>query len=136
MHSCSSAALYFKEIGEKYLVKDEEVDSFHPELLEKRRLDHEYFFEEEIEDKDVAYYQDSMEQLEYNQMSASFGNIKYILRLGNIFYFGLRGEKRDLAKAFHYFYQAAEQGDLVGKVNVGIMLVKGMGVEKVKKRIL
>jgi len=114
-----------------YFVEDE-INEYHsPELLEKKRLDELYFNEEDVE-ADVLY-KNAPHELEYILMSAELGRIPYILHLAHTYYYGLRGETRDLQKAFDYFYKAANLGDSNAKVTVGRMLMEGVGVEKVRK---
>lgn len=126
--NCPSAVLYFKELAELMLVKDEINEYYSPELLEKRRLDELYFHEEESDAE--LLYKDAPQELEYLIMTADLGKIPYINHIANTYYYGLRGEKRDLQKAFDYYYKAAGLGDSTAKYHVGKMLVEGIGVEK------
>ena len=110
---------------------EDEINEYHsPELLEKRRLDDLYFNNEES-DAEVLY-KHAPQELEYIKMSAELGKIPYIVNLANIYYYGLRGEKRNLQKAFDYFYRAATLGDTGAKVIIGKMLVEGIGIDKVR----
>lgn len=110
------------------LVKDEINEYFSPELLEKRRLDQLYFHEEESDMEPL--YKDSPQELEYLIMTADLGKVNYINHVANTYYYGLRGEKRDLQKAFDYYFKAALLGDASAKYSVGKMLVEGIGVQK------
>lgn len=100
--------------------------------MEKKRLDGEYFFND---DKETSiYYQDSPEEIEYIKMSADLGNSIFLNQLALIYYYGLRGEKKDYSKAYEYFYLAGMAGDYSSKANAGVMLIRGQGVEKVTSK--
>ena len=64
-------------------------------------------------------------------MSADLGKISFIMQMGYIYYYGLRGVKRDYEKALEYFYKAANLGDTNAKTTIGYMYLSGLGTEKV-----
>lgn len=111
------------------LVKDEINEHYSPEYLEKRRLDELYFHQDESDKEPL--YKDAPQELEYLIMMADLNKVPYIMKLANTYYFGMRGEKKDLRKAFEYYYRAAKLEDPTAKFNVGKMLVEGIGVDKV-----
>lgn len=110
-------------------VEDEINEHYSPEMLEKKRLD-ELYFQEDVSD-DVLYM-DNPQELEYIAMSAELDKVPYINHLANTYYYGLRGIKRDLTKAFEFFYRAASLGDISAKAMAGRMLIEGIGVENVR----
>lgn len=50
--------------------------------------------------------------------------------LGNMFYWGIGVEKRDLTQAFNWFIQAAENDDGIAQVSVANMYEHGLGVPR------
>jgi len=123
---CPSSALYFKQLAEMLFVKDELKDYKSPELLERRKLDELYFHHEE----DIESTQVVEDALEYIKRNANLKMPQYLAEMGHIYYFGLKGEKRDLKQAFNYYFQAANAGDPYSKMFVGKMLIEGIGVQK------
>lgn len=101
------------------------------EAQEKRRLDTLYF-EDGIEGAKLPL-KDNSEEQEYFSMAIARGEIPAILELAYTYYHGLRGEQKNYYKAFEYFQKAASRGDTRAKAQVGMMLVKGMGIEKVRE---
>jgi TPR repeat protein len=77
-----------------------------------------------------VYYLDSPQELEYLEMTNRLGNANNLMMTGTIYYFGLRGERPDYAKAFKYYEIAAAKGDIQAKVNMGIMMIYGTGIPK------
>ena len=108
-------------------VKNELKDYKMPEILERKKLDELYFNHED----DMESTQVVEDALEYIKRNANLKMPQYLAELGHIYYFGLRGEKRDLKKAFDYYFQAANAGDAYSKIFVGKMLIEGIGTEKV-----
>lgn len=108
-------------------MRDELNEYKSPELLERKKLDEIYFHNE----GDLESTQITEDALEYISRNAQLGLPPYLVELGHIYYFGLRGEKRDLKKAYEYYFKAANAGDSDSKIMVGKMLIEGIGVNKV-----
>ena len=127
--SCEKAASYFKELGDKFLSFSTLQEGIDLEAYEKRRLDDLYFKGDPRFDTEVL--EESLKELQYLSMSVALEKTPEIVNLAEIYYYGLRGEKKNFQKAFHYYQMAAERGDLKAKFEVAQMLVKGLGVQKV-----
>ncbi|XP_078445074.1 HCP-like superfamily protein isoform X4 [Wolffia australiana] len=61
---------------------------------------------------------------------AKMGSAPAMRRLGNLYYFGLRGVRRDKAKALIYLLGAAESGEPESMELLGEIYARGAGVEK------
>ena len=130
--NCKSAAQYFKELGSKFLLNLETSPQNAPIILIQKRLDSEFLFQEE--DKagvENELFNDNPEELQFIRMSSDLGKISYIIQMGYIYYYGLRGVKKDYEKAFEYFYKAAKLGDTGAKTTIGYMYLSGLGTEQV-----
>jgi len=125
--NCAAAAKYFKEIGDKYFMENRPFDLTVMEAQEKRKLENLYFDEELGVSLSLK---DSNEQEQYFAMSIARGETPQMMEMGYIYFYGLRGEKKNFQKAFEYFEKAASKGDIRAKSQVGMMLAKGIGVEK------
>lgn len=64
------------------------------------------------------------------QRAAAQGDNPARRYLGNMFYWGIGVEKRDLAQAFNWFIQAAENDDGIAQVSVANMYEHGLGVPR------
>lgn len=64
------------------------------------------------------------------EFQAQKGSAPAMRRIGNIFYFGLRGVRRNNTKALTWFSRAAEKGEPESMELLGEMYARGAGVEK------
>ncbi|XP_057828091.2 ERAD-associated E3 ubiquitin-protein ligase component HRD3A [Cryptomeria japonica] len=70
---------------------------------------------------------DDFQIIEYQ---AQKGNAMAMYRLGIFYYFGLRGVRRDHAKALIWFHRAVEKGDSHSMEFLGEIYARGSGVER------
>jgi TPR repeat protein len=57
-------------------------------------------------------------------------SIAALIELGNDYYWGRKGKPKDYAEAVRWYRKAAEQGNANGQSNLGVMYMKGYGVEQ------
>lgn len=70
------------------------------------------------------------EDFQITEYQAMKGNSAAMFQIGLFYYYGLRGVKRDHARALHWFMKAAEKRDPGAMELLGEMYAKGAGVEK------
>ncbi|CAL9054756.1 unnamed protein product [Musa banksii] len=70
------------------------------------------------------------EDFQINEYQALKGNSAAMYRIGLLYYYGLRGVRRDHAKALHWFSKAVEKGDPRAMELLGEMYARGAGVER------
>ena len=68
--------------------------------------------------------------IDYYKHSAEKGDVQAQHSLGQFYYYGIHGVKRNLPLAANYFRQAAQAGDNQAQTSYANMLVKGLGVEQ------
>uniref|UniRef100_A0A0A9DDR5 Uncharacterized protein n=1 Tax=Arundo donax TaxID=35708 RepID=A0A0A9DDR5_ARUDO len=64
------------------------------------------------------------------EYQAKRGNATALYKLGLLYYYGLRGLRRDYGKAFHWFSKAVEKGDTQPTELLGEIYARGAGVER------
>lgn len=133
---CPSSALYLKKVSDFIFSEAQWEDNYVPIFIDKRRLDKEYFSNLQTTKEVDEFLNDSPEELEYIRMSAELGKISYLVEMAKIHLYGLRGQNRDYKKSFIYFQRAADLGDIASKTQVGIMYIRGLGVEVNYKKAL
>jgi SEL1 protein len=70
------------------------------------------------------------EDFQITEYQAQRGNSAAMYKLGLLYYYGLRGLRRDYVKAFHWFSKAVEKGDTRAMELLGEIYARGAGVEK------
>mmetsp|Transcript_2273 Transcript_2273/g.4335 ORF Transcript_2273/g.4335 Transcript_2273/m.4335 type:complete len:815 (+) Transcript_2273:320-2764(+) len=70
------------------------------------------------------------EIVDYYEHAAENGDLEAYVGLGQIYYYGARGIRRNLKKALSYFRAAASRGDASAQAMIGHMLVRGQGTEQ------
>ncbi|CAA7398196.1 unnamed protein product [Spirodela intermedia] len=64
------------------------------------------------------------------EFQAQKGSVLAMLRIGNLYYFGLRGVRRNNSNALYWFTRAAEKGEPESMELLGEIYARGAGVEK------
>ncbi|KAG2553219.1 hypothetical protein PVAP13_9KG434300 [Panicum virgatum] len=70
------------------------------------------------------------EDFQITEYQAQRGNSAAMYKLGLLYYYGLRGLRRDYVKAFHWFSKAVEKGDTRAMELLGEIYARGAGVER------
>lgn len=70
------------------------------------------------------------EDFQILEYQAEKGNAGAMYRMGLFYYFGLRGLRRDHAKAFNWFLKAVEKGEPRSMEVLGEIYARGAGVER------
>ncbi|CAL4930209.1 unnamed protein product [Urochloa decumbens] len=70
------------------------------------------------------------EDFQITEYQAQRGNAGAMYKLGLLYYYGLRGLRRDYRKAFHWFSKAVEKGDTRAMELLGEIYARGAGVER------
>lgn len=70
------------------------------------------------------------DDFQITEYQAQKGNAMAMYKLGIYYYFGLRGVRRDHAKALSLFLKAVEKGDLHSMELLGEIYARGSGVER------
>lgn len=120
-NNCPSATLYYNEVNKNIYIEDDKIDF--PKFLEKKKIG----INGEVDGGEAV----AGEEEEFLKVKANVGNLEAIMKLGYYYFYGIKGVKRDLEKAFEYFGQAAFLGDVGAKATLGYMYMKGLGVAKV-----
>lgn len=123
---CPSAALYLKKVADDYFSEENWENNYTPRLVEKRRLDKEYFDTREAnkQQKDLEL------EIEFMKMAADLGQVNYMKKLAKIYLYGTMGQERNYKLALEYYLRAADLGDVVSKTDAGTMYIRGLGTEK------
>lgn len=119
--NCPSAILYYNEVNKYLYIENDKIDF--PTFLEKKKIG----INGEVDGADAV----AGEEEEFLRVKANVGNMEAIMKLGYYYFYGIKGVKKDLEKAFDYFGQAAFLGDVGAKATLGYMYMKGLGVAKV-----
>ncbi|BAF11525.1 eRAD-associated E3 ubiquitin-protein ligase component HRD3 precursor [Oryza sativa Japonica Group] len=70
------------------------------------------------------------EDFQITEYQAQRGNTVAMHKLGLLYYYGLRGVRRDYGKAYHWFSKAVEKGDTRAMELLGEIYARGAGVER------
>ncbi|AQL07900.1 ERAD-associated E3 ubiquitin-protein ligase component HRD3A [Zea mays] len=70
------------------------------------------------------------EDFQITEYQAQRGNAANMYKLGLLYYYGLRGLRRDYGKAFHWFSKAVEKGETRALELLGEIYARGAGVER------
>ncbi|KAL5218464.1 hypothetical protein ABZP36_019148 [Zizania latifolia] len=70
------------------------------------------------------------EDFQITEYQAQRGNTIAMHKLGLLYYYGLRGVRRDYGKAYHWFSKAVEKGDTRAMELLGEIYARGAGVER------
>ncbi|KAJ4750823.1 ERAD-associated E3 ubiquitin-protein ligase component HRD3 [Rhynchospora pubera] len=70
------------------------------------------------------------EDFQITEYQAQRGNAAAMYKLGLLYYYGLRGLRRDHAKARYWFFKAVEKGDTRAMELLGEIYARGAGVER------
>lgn len=76
------------------------------------------------------------EDFQVSEYQAQKGNAASMYRIGILYYYGLRGMRRDYGKAFSWFSKAVEKGEPRAMELLGEMYARGAGVERDYKKAL
>ncbi|XP_072990609.1 ERAD-associated E3 ubiquitin-protein ligase component HRD3 [Typha latifolia] len=70
------------------------------------------------------------EDFQITEYQAQRGNSMSMFKIGLLYYYGLRGLRRDLKKAHYWFSKSVEKGDTSSLELLGEMYARGAGVER------
>ncbi|CAM0946639.1 unnamed protein product [Alopecurus aequalis] len=70
------------------------------------------------------------EDFQITEYQAQRGNAAAVYKLGLLYYYGLRGLRRDYGKSYHWFSKAVEKGDTRAMEILGEIYSRGAGVER------
>ncbi|KAJ1297878.1 hypothetical protein BS78_01G411600 [Paspalum vaginatum] len=70
------------------------------------------------------------EDFQITEYQAQRGNAAAMYKLGLLYYYGLRGLRRDYGKAFHWFSKAVDKGETRAMELLGEIYARGAGVER------
>jgi SEL1 protein len=70
------------------------------------------------------------EDFQITEYQAQRGNAAAMYKLGLLYYYGLRGLRRDYGKSYHWFSKAVDKGDTRAMELLGEMYARGAGVER------
>uniref|UniRef100_A0ACD5TWV9 Uncharacterized protein n=1 Tax=Avena sativa TaxID=4498 RepID=A0ACD5TWV9_AVESA len=70
------------------------------------------------------------EDFQITEYQAQRGNAAAMYKLGLLYYYGLRGLRRDYGKSYHWFSKAVEKGDTRAMELLGEIYARGAGVER------
>lgn len=70
------------------------------------------------------------EDFQITEYQAQRGNSAAMFKIGLLYYYGLRGLRRNHTKALHWFSKAVEKGDMRSMEFLGEIYVRGAGVER------
>jgi SEL1 protein len=121
---CKRASIYY-EIAANAVVDEADRKSM-TEANEQKVLSDAFY-------KTNQKSNDDVEVLQYFQYAADKGDKRGLIGLGQLYYYGLRGLKRDFVKAFHLFKKAVTlHKSGAGYANMGHMYLNGFVTDEIE----
>ena len=123
---CETAAFYYDAVSHKAL--NEHHGGGAEQIHEQKRLSLEA--EEHIDEGELGL---SDERIALQRLQAeNEGNVKSMLAMADLYYYGARGLPRDQAESFRFYRMAgaAPHNNADGQIGCANMLLKGEGTEK------
>ncbi|GJN08413.1 hypothetical protein PR202_ga26326 [Eleusine coracana subsp. coracana] len=119
------AVTLYAELAEAALTSS--LISKEPPVIEPIRL---HSGTEENKDALRKFRGEDDEEFQITEYQAQRGNAAAMFKLGLLYYYGLRGLRRDYGKAFHWFSKAVEKGESRSMELLGEIYARGAGVDK------
>jgi SEL1 protein len=119
------AVTLYAELAEAALTSS--LRSKEPPVIEPIRL---HSGTEENKDALRKFRGEDDEDFQVTEYQAQRGNAAAMYKLGLLYYYGLRGLRRDYRKALHWFSKAVEKGESRSMELLGEIYARGAGVER------